>query len=104
RYQRMVPSAMARTAARSADTSNAPRTASAERPSEITASSACAAPASAGAPGAHGDLAKAPSRELEAVRKIPHRYRLFTRSLHLGDGERGGAARDPHEIVLNTDD
>src|ERR1700683_100662 len=104
RYQRIVPSVMARTAARWSDASNAPSATSAECPPESTASSACAAPASADAPGAQGDLAKTTSSQSQTVGKIPHRNGAASRPLDLRNGERAGTTGDTHKIVLNSDD
>src|SRR4029077_11202058 len=98
----MLPSAMARIAARSGDDSKPLSAASAERPLESTASKACAAPASAAAPGAQVDLAKPMPQKSPRVGKIPHRHGPAPRPLHLGDSEGGaGAAGNPHEIAMD---
>jgi hypothetical protein len=104
RYQRIVPRAIARTAARSGDVSKPARATSADRPSESTASNAWAAPASADAPGAHGDLAKAQAWKSPGVGKIPHRHRTAPWPLHLRDSERANATGNRHGITLNRND
>src|SRR3977135_1277093 len=72
RYQRTVPSVMARTAARSGPFASPASAASAVWPHLITSSTARAAAASAGAPGAQGVLAKPPPGEGHTVRVIAY--------------------------------
>src|SRR6266480_5437396 len=104
RYQRRVPSAMARTAARSGALASEARAASAEWPHRITASTARAAAASAGAPGAPGDLAKLPPGESHAVRVVAHGDPPAPRPLYLGHAQTAPAASNEHEVVLYGDD
>src|SRR4029077_11808671 len=104
RYQRIVPSAMARTAARSGAFATEARAVSAEWPHRITSSTARAAAASAGAPGAQGGLAKAPPDESDAVRVIAYRHRPASRPLHLRHAERPATASYKHEVILYGDD
>src|SRR4029077_16570524 len=104
RYQRSVPSAMARTAARFGAFAGEARAASAEWPHLITSSTARAAAASAGAPGAQGVLAKAPPGEGHAVRVITHGHRPAPRPLHLRHAQTPPAASYAHEVILYGDD
>src|SRR3984893_1292439 len=104
RYQRSVPSAMARTAARSGAFATEARAASAEWPHLITSSTARAAAASAGAPGAQGVLAKAPPGEGHAVRVIAYGHRPAPRPLHLRHAQTPATASYAHEVIVYGDD
>src|SRR6202162_2361224 len=104
RYQRSVPSAMARTAARSGAFAREARAASAEWPFETTSSTARGAAASAGAPGAQGVLAKAPPGEGHTVRVIAYGHRPAPRPLHLRHAQTPATASYAHEIIVYGDD
>lgn len=104
RYQRSVPSAMARTAARSGAFAREARAASAEWPHLITSSTARAAPASAGAPGAQGVLAKAPPGEGHTVRVIAYGHRPAPRPLHVRHAQTPTTASYAHEVIVYGDD
>src|SRR5580704_89072 len=105
RYQRSVPSAMARTAERSAPTSCPASAASAERPRSATAATTRAAPASAGAPGAQRVLAKAPACQRQVVGELRHFENPSAGLLDASDAqEPPGAAHNQHEAVLYADD
>src|SRR6266480_4569829 len=101
RYQRRVPSAMARTAARSEAFASG---ASAEWPFEITSSTARAAAASAGAPGAQGVLDKLPPGQSHAMRVVAYGDPPAPRPLHLRDAQAASTASNEHEVVLYGDD
>src|SRR5579862_3785738 len=100
RYQRMLPRVIARMAELSASLSAA----SAERPRSVTASSARAAPASAGAPGAQRDLAKPSARERLRVGEIACAHRISARPLNLGDRDASAATLYGDVIGTNLDD
>src|SRR6266446_8216313 len=104
KYQRSVPSAMARTAARSGAFAREARAASAERPHLITSSTARAAAASAGAPGAQGVLAKAPPGEGHTMRVIAYGHRPAPRPLHLRHTQTPPTASYAHEVTVYGDD
>src|SRR5215467_2207265 len=105
RYQRSVPSAIARTADRSSPDSTSASAASAERPPATTASTTRAAPARAAAPGAHRVLAKAPSHDLEVVGEFGHRQHPAAGLLHLPDTQQTAlSALNQHDAVTQGDD
>src|SRR5580692_3664353 len=104
KYQRRVPSAMARIAARSGMPSAARSAASADSPRERTASTARAAPASAGAPGAQGVLTKALPQEGATVGEVARRNAPAARQLHLGHGQHALPAPDREVIVTYRED
>src|SRR5437868_11670576 len=104
RYQRSVPSVMARIAARSGAFARLASAASAERPQLITSSTARAAAASAGAPGAQGVLAKLPPCEGHAVRVVAYGDPPAPGPLHLGHTQAATTAAHKHEITLYGDD
>src|ERR1700687_1666060 len=104
RYQRSVPSAMARTAARSGAFPREASAASAEWPFEITSSTARAAAASAGAPGAQGVLAKLPPAEGHTVRVVAYGDPPAPRPLHLRHAQTASAALYAHEVIMYGDD
>jgi len=96
RYQRSVPSAMARTAAGEAPVSPSVKAASADSPPLTTAATARAAAASAGAPGAHGVLAKLLPRPALGVLATADGPPAGT--LHAEDGQHAAAAAHTHGI------
>src|ERR1700730_15434379 len=104
RDQRSVPSAMARTAARSGAFATEARDASAERPHLLTSSTARAAAASAGAPGAQGVLAKAPPGEGHAVRVVAHGHPPPPRPLDFGHAQTAATGSYAHEVIMYADD
>src|SRR6266403_3073049 len=104
RYQRSVPCVMARTAARSGALTREERAASAEWPHLITSSTARAAAASAGAPGAQGVLAKLPPGEGHTVRVIAYAEPAAPGPLHFGHPQAAAAAAHAHEIIMYGDD
>src|ERR1700730_8350879 len=104
RYQRSVPSVIACTGARSALPAEAARAASADIPLKTTASTARAAAASAGAPAAHGVLAKPTARERQTVRKITRTHEPPTRPLQLGEREEPRPALHDDGILTYGDD
>ena len=83
RYQRTLPSVMARIAARCGEDSKGAKATSDDRPSTTIETMARAASASAGAPGAHGVLTKAAARQLNSTSEIGGRYHASARALHL---------------------
>src|SRR5260370_12210796 len=106
RYQRIVPSVMARIAARSGAFASEASAASAEWPHLITSSTARAAAASAGAPGAQGvlALAKAPPGEGHTVGVVAHGDRPPPTSLHSRHVQAATAASYAHEVIMYADD
>src|SRR5438105_283325 len=104
RYQRSVPSVMARIAARSGAFARLASAASAERPQLITSSTARAAAARAGAPGAQGVLAKLPPGEGHAVRVVAYGDPPAPGPLHLGHTQAATTTAHKHEIILYGDD
>src|SRR3981081_1944690 len=104
RYQRIVPSAMARTAARSGAFASGASAASAEWPFEMTSSTTRAAAASAGAPGAQGVLAKAPPGEGHAVRVVAYGDPSPPGPLHVCHAQTATTASYAHEVTLYADD
>src|SRR5579864_2430914 len=103
RYQRSVPRAMARSAARPASASACIRAASADRPSLTTASTTRAAPARAAAPGAQRDLAKSSSGEVQVVGEFRHREHAAPRFLHLPKPQDPLAALNQEKSVPQPD-
>ena len=115
RYQRNVPSAIARTAARSTRVCAASRAASAERPSCATACTASAACARVSAPGAwrwRGGWRRRPARarpvlhapnlmpvETHGVGEIARRHRTFAGALQLAHREHALAAGHAQAVV-----
>src|SRR5437660_7766909 len=104
RYQRSVPSVMARIAARSGPFARPASAASAEWPHLITSSTARAAAASAGAPGAQGVLAKLPPGEGHTVRVIAYAEPAAPGPLHFGHPQAAATAAHAHEIIMYGDD
>src|SRR5256884_8608046 len=104
RYQRSVPSVMARIAARSGAFARLARAAPAERPQVITSSTARAAAARAGAPGAQGVLAKLPPCEGHAVRIVADGDPPAPGALHLGHTQAATTTAHQHEIIVHGDD
>src|SRR5256885_2174763 len=104
RYQRSVPSVMARIAARSGAFARLASAAPAERPHLITSSTARAAAASAGAPGAQGVLAKLPPCEGHAVRVVAYGDPPAPGPLHLGHPQAASTALNEHEVVRYGED
>ena len=104
RYHRTLPSVMARTAARCATFSKGARAASEDRPSEAIEAIARAASARAGAPGAQGVLAKMPTCQLGAARKVRSGHYAATWPLQLPQGKQPAAALNPQAVVPNGDD
>src|SRR3954470_14343548 len=88
RNQRKVPSAIARTAARCEDSSNARSASSEERPSNTTDETARAASAKAAAPGAQRERsAKSTPRQIQSVHQIAGGYGPFAGALQLFHSE-----------------
>src|SRR2546429_340405 len=104
RYQRSVPRVMARIAARSGAFARLASAAPAERPQLITSSTARAAAARAGAPGAQGVLAKLPPCEGHAVRVVADGDPPAPGPLHLGHTQAATTAAHKHEIIVHGDD
>src|ERR1700730_4556849 len=104
RYQRSVPSAMARTAARSGAVARGASAASAEWPFEITSSTARAAAASAGAPGAQDVLTKLPPGEGHAVRVVAYGDPPAPGPLDLRHAQVASTASYAHEVIMYGDD
>ena len=102
RYQRALPSAMARTAARWGVASKGAKAASDVRPSTTIEVIARAASASAGAPGAQGVLPKAAAYQLNSMREVSRGYRPTTWPLHLAQSEPPAPTRDHHGVVANS--
>src|SRR5207237_6485577 len=98
------PSVMARIAARSGAFARLASAAPAERPQLITSSTARAAAARAGAPGAQGVLAKLPPCEGHAVRVVAYGDPPAPGPLHLGHTQAATTAAHKHEITLYGDD
>src|SRR4029077_7524047 len=95
---------MARTAARSGPFARPARAASAEWPDVITSSTARAAAASAGAPGAQGVLAKPPAGHDHTVRVLAPGQPSAPGPLHFGHPQAAATAAHTHEIIMYGDD
>src|SRR5207248_2692751 len=78
--------------------------ASAERPHLITSSTARAAPARAGAPGAQGVLAKLPPGEGHTVRIVAYGDLPAPGALHVGHAQAAPTASNAHEVIVYGDD
>src|SRR5256886_2902475 len=104
RYQRSVPRVMARIAARSCAFARRLSAASAERPHLITSSTARAAPARAGAPGAQGVLAKLPPGEGHTVRIVAYGDLPAPVAQHVGHVHTAPTASNAHEVIVYGDD
>src|SRR5256885_727377 len=104
RYQRSVPSVMARIAARSGAFARRSSAAFAERPHLITSSTARAAPASAGAPGAQAVLTKLPPGEGHTVRVVADGHPLASGALDLGHTQAATTTANAHEAIVYGDD
>src|SRR5213082_4145233 len=104
RYQRSVPSVMARIAARSGAFARRSSAASAERPHLITSSTARAAAASAGAPGAQAVLTKLPPGEGHTVRIVAYGDLPAPGALHVGHAQAAPTASNAHEVIVYGDD
>src|SRR3984957_10201043 len=103
RYQRTLPSVIARMAARCGDVSNRDRATSDDRPSTTIETIARAASASAGAPGAQGVLTKATACQLNAAREICGGNHAATGPLYLAQSEPAAAALDHQCVVTSCD-
>jgi len=105
RYQRKVPSAMALTAARCEDSSNARSASSEERPSKTTDETARAASARAAAPGAQRERsAKSASRQIESVHEIAGGYGSFAGALQLFESKQPSATGNNDRVTAKLDD
>src|ERR1700733_13589274 len=92
RYQRTLPSVIARMAARCGDVSNRDRATSDERPSTTIETIARAASARAGAPGAQGVLTKTSACQVETACEVGCGNDPAARALQLAEGELPAAA------------
>src|ERR1700733_8035079 len=104
RYQRTLPSVIARIAARCGEDSKGVRAASDDRPSTTIETMARAASASAGAPGAQGVLTKTAACQLDAASEIGGRYHSPAGALHLAQGKLAATALNNEGVVTNRDD